>query len=290
MAEIFGFVTGALSVAALFNNVVDCFEYIHLGRQMQTDYDLYKVRLLLAKTRLVLWGQSMNIQTNPHFNLSHPSADELAVLFLHQIIARLGDAYALSRRYEIKAKQSNNPAATRLLEEKELGPAARRIRAVLQRFEKQTGKVTELSKKARWALYDGPHLETVVESVVTLVAELQATYPAQKDISSLVEAKIQEVEDEPTLRLLERAAEGIDPVMQQFARDKLGTVQCKTTVRMIRTKEAATVVVGDYISTDTLDKNLAWIPDGEIFVGQVNAEGQSRVTVGKNIGGKGPYD
>jgi hypothetical protein len=32
MAEVFGTVAGALSVAALFNNCVDCFEYIQLGR------------------------------------------------------------------------------------------------------------------------------------------------------------------------------------------------------------------------------------------------------------------
>lgn len=38
MAEVFGIVSGALSVAALFKNCVDCFEYIQLGRNFGRDY------------------------------------------------------------------------------------------------------------------------------------------------------------------------------------------------------------------------------------------------------------
>ncbi|RKK66012.1 hypothetical protein BFJ69_g15783 [Fusarium oxysporum] len=37
MAEVFGVVASALSVAALFNNVVDCLKYIQLGGNFGAD-------------------------------------------------------------------------------------------------------------------------------------------------------------------------------------------------------------------------------------------------------------
>ena len=45
MAELFGIVAGTLSVAGLFNNAVDCFEYIQLGRNFGTDYQTCRIRL-----------------------------------------------------------------------------------------------------------------------------------------------------------------------------------------------------------------------------------------------------
>lgn len=52
MAEIFGTIAGALSVAALFNDCVECFEYIQLGRHFGRDYETYQLKLDIAMTRL----------------------------------------------------------------------------------------------------------------------------------------------------------------------------------------------------------------------------------------------
>jgi hypothetical protein len=38
MAEVFGVVAGSVSVAAIFNNVVDCFEYVQLGGHFDFDH------------------------------------------------------------------------------------------------------------------------------------------------------------------------------------------------------------------------------------------------------------
>jgi hypothetical protein len=48
MAEVFGIVAGSLSVAVLFNNAVDCFEYIQLGRSLE--------RIIKASFKLVWWN------------------------------------------------------------------------------------------------------------------------------------------------------------------------------------------------------------------------------------------
>jgi hypothetical protein len=52
MAETFGTVAAVLSVAALFNNCVDCFEYVQLGRHFGQDYERCELKVDIAQTRL----------------------------------------------------------------------------------------------------------------------------------------------------------------------------------------------------------------------------------------------
>ncbi|CAI4214559.1 unnamed protein product [Parascedosporium putredinis] len=58
MAETFGVIAGALSVAALFNNCVDCFEYIQLGRSFGRDFERCRLKLCVITTRLSRWGEA----------------------------------------------------------------------------------------------------------------------------------------------------------------------------------------------------------------------------------------
>ncbi|KAJ4232217.1 hypothetical protein NW759_002604 [Fusarium solani] len=48
MAETFGTVAGALSVAALFNNCADCFGYIQMGRRFDRDFERCQLKLDIA--------------------------------------------------------------------------------------------------------------------------------------------------------------------------------------------------------------------------------------------------
>jgi hypothetical protein len=43
---------GALSIAALFNNCVELFEYIQLGRQFEPDFARSRLTLDICKTQL----------------------------------------------------------------------------------------------------------------------------------------------------------------------------------------------------------------------------------------------
>lgn len=72
MAEVFSTVASALSVAALFNNCVDCFEYIQLGRHFGRDFERCQLKLDVAKTRLGRWGQAVAINGDPRFATASP--------------------------------------------------------------------------------------------------------------------------------------------------------------------------------------------------------------------------
>jgi hypothetical protein len=87
MAEVFGTVAGALSVAALFNNCVDCFEYIQLGRHFGRDFERCQLKLDIAKTRLSRWGEAVEVNKDPRFASDSPGdqASRQAKVILEQI-------------------------------------------------------------------------------------------------------------------------------------------------------------------------------------------------------------
>ncbi|KAK8036218.1 hypothetical protein PG993_008832 [Apiospora rasikravindrae] len=73
MTDIFGTVAGALSVAALFTDCVDCFEYVQLGRHFGQDFERCRLKLDIAQTRLSRWGEAVAIHEDPRFNTTEPA-------------------------------------------------------------------------------------------------------------------------------------------------------------------------------------------------------------------------
>lgn len=70
MAEVFGIVAGAASLAGLFTPCVECFEYIHLGRHFGKDYEACQIKLDVVALRLSRWGLTVGLGENP--NLDSP--------------------------------------------------------------------------------------------------------------------------------------------------------------------------------------------------------------------------
>ena len=56
-----GLTVGVLALAGLFNNTVDCFEYVQIGRCFGQSYQTSLLKLDNAKLRLSRWGQSIGL-------------------------------------------------------------------------------------------------------------------------------------------------------------------------------------------------------------------------------------
>ncbi|KAH8679242.1 prion-inhibition and propagation-domain-containing protein [Ilyonectria robusta] len=88
MAEVFGVAASALSVAALFNNCVDCFEYIKLNPHFGPVAERCQLKLDVARNRLGRWGEAAAINTDPRFPTNARDSrqvrailEEIALLF-----------------------------------------------------------------------------------------------------------------------------------------------------------------------------------------------------------------
>ena len=150
--EAFGTVASALSVAALFNNCVNCFEYIQLGRHFARDYERCQLKVDVAKIRLSRWGQAIAINDDPRF-ASYQTEDE-SIQKIQAILEEIEQLFQTlqkaSKRYTIGAKQED----LEHLQPRAMKPVAQKLHSRLNKVVSQRQKGTSFVKKAAWALYD----------------------------------------------------------------------------------------------------------------------------------------
>ncbi|KAG9498404.1 hypothetical protein J7337_009209 [Fusarium musae] len=171
MAEVFGTVSGALSVAALFINCVDCFEDIKLGSHFGRDFEHCQLKLDLAKIRSTI-------------------LKEIKLLF--QTVQKS------SKRYDIDARKDDLVRS----EDKDMQPVVWELHSRLGVVARQRQKRTGLVEKATWALYDGKNFDRLVEKIRGFVNDLEKLFPVDTTRRKLVELEIEEVDDETSLMAL----------------------------------------------------------------------------------------
>jgi hypothetical protein len=55
---------GAISVAGLFNNALECFQLVRIGQNFERDIEIYQTMLNLLALRLSQWGEAVGINKN----------------------------------------------------------------------------------------------------------------------------------------------------------------------------------------------------------------------------------
>src|SRR5690349_2346010 len=98
MAEIFSIVSGSLTVVGLFNDLVDCFEYIELGRNFGAEFQTCQLRLDITQLQLSRCGAAVDVNNNPVFaDIKHITEESRTALgSLEQLAKLLQQAYTQS--------------------------------------------------------------------------------------------------------------------------------------------------------------------------------------------------
>ncbi|KAH7016219.1 heterokaryon incompatibility protein s [Microdochium trichocladiopsis] len=283
MAEVFGIVASALSVAALFNNCVDCFEYIQLGRHFGQDYQMCQLKLDVARTRLSRWGEAVRVNEDAVFGTNTPVEQpvELAQSILEGIIDLFQSAYKTSRRYEKTAKAEELV----LYEEKDLMLLFRRLHDRLKGFahRRREQKDIGLVKKTAWALYDGREFERTIDRIISFVDELEKLFPVNATCRQLAEMEIEEVEDEQTLAELKEAAQDTDEALLAAITRKPITIGSRNSAREVRGAGNADVQVGNQYSEEML-RGGAITEQTSNSAEVVDAKDRARVQIGGRFG------
>lgn len=166
MAEPAGLVVGVVALAGLFNNVVNCFEYIQLGKNYRRDFRTFQLKLEVAKARLSRWGRFVGLCHVQSLSLPTLSEEHihLAASLLRQILALLADA---ERGMEMFQPEPS------LWESKLEALATSFYQKMRKTFFKRQGKETFL-KRASWAVKHEKQLSKVIEDIRQLVDDLVA--------------------------------------------------------------------------------------------------------------------
>ncbi len=307
MAEILGTVASALSVAAFFNNCVDCFEYIQLARHFGRDYRVCQLRLDVARTRLGRWGEAVRINEDARFAVS-PEGEknkdkdvQLARAILEEIVLLLETAAKASKRYELRAEGEQ---LARFDGKKDLDGVHRklheRLRGLTRKRLKGGSGGVGLAAKTAWALYDGKQFEKLVEQVLGLVDELEKTFPATDgELRKIAGTEVVELgggeggaDEEESLEALREAASETDEVLVEAVAQRLDQLGDNGTgnrnyAKEVNVGEMAQVQVGnDYGESVLLATGGALLGSTTNVVDVVVAKGSSRVQVGSRFGVK----
>ncbi|KAL2753610.1 hypothetical protein ACRALDRAFT_2043971 [Sodiomyces alcalophilus JCM 7366] len=223
MAEPFGIAAGALGIAGLFNNCIDSFEYVQLGRQFGRDYERWQLQLDIAQGRLV------GAQTDKSVQPAQSILGEIVLLF--------ESSWKKWMRYELAADQQDLV----VFEDKDMRPESGTAQSAEIPHPPETEQ-TSLLKKTAWALGNGKSLEKIASQTGDFAEKLEKAFPAQAA-----------VEGEAGLVMLKDAAEEIDTALSDTAPQKVAAIAGRNSAKDIRTEDRR-AQVGNTFTEAALDR------------------------------------
>jgi hypothetical protein len=217
MGEAAGLAIGIIGLSGLFNNAVDCFEYVQIGRGFGRDFQTSLLKLDVARLRLTRWGESVGLGSalDEAQSLESTVFSAKAVPLAERILGQIQDLFADAERVSQRFQQ--NPAHDSIAD-LDAAPASlhQKMRDLAIRRQGRAG----LRKKAKWALYEEKQLSRLIEDIHDLVNDLVGLLPAVDVQQRLCEAEISEMDREADLTLLRDAAADQDKLLS----DAIGKV------------------------------------------------------------------
>lgn len=226
--EISGLAIGALGLAGLFNNAVDCFEFVQLGRNFGTDFGTSQLQLDNARLRLSRWGEFVHIQENEG-NFPQDALQQ-ARQTIGQILYLFAQAEGVSDKFKKKAGLATELATydPNTDMERHMLALHEHMRSLAQARQKKVG----LTRKTKWALYERKHFKTLIESIKALLDDLEKIFPPQMIFtqSSLCDEEVSSMGAQVDLPLLESVAASQDPGLHKAVKKVLVEREQRATV------------------------------------------------------------
>ncbi|KAB5550746.1 prion-inhibition and propagation-domain-containing protein [Coniochaeta sp. 2T2.1] len=281
MAEASDAVTCAVSVATLFNNCVDCLEYVQLGPRFGRDYERCQLKVNIARTRLTRWGHAVSINEDSLFaatSPADPSTQQVRSVF-EEIALLFQSLQKASKRYELGAERQDLVP----FQPEDMHPTFQWLHGHLGQVAHQRQKKTSLVKEA-WVLYDGKSFEKLIGQITDYVDELENICPTETVRGRFVQMEIEEVDDEPALAAFSEAAADVDSLLAEAARQKAHGIAVKNSTGKIRMQEEAGVRVGNEFAEAFLGRDVRVADQTTNQTGDVDVRGKSSCSPGRGYG------
>lgn len=213
--EAAGLAVGAVALAGLFNNTVDCFEYIQVGRSFGKNFQTSVLKLDVARLRLSRWGESIGLSSDldqiQSLDNTKLAAEEVRQSqdLLGQIQDLFADAEGVSKKFESRTPPGKDLILHNLATD--LDPVPTSLHQKMRELSIKRQSHAKLRRKAKWALYEEKHFKRLIEDVTDLVNSLVTLFPAAEIIQQrLCEIEVSEIGN----------AEGSLPMLKEAAADQ----------------------------------------------------------------------
>ncbi|KAJ9643046.1 hypothetical protein H2201_004849 [Coniosporium apollinis] len=227
MAEVAGLIIGSVALTGLFNNCVDTFQYIQLGRNFGNDYETSLLRLDVVKLRFTRWGALMTMQDGTESPrpraAASPEQVELAARLLGQIMNTFERTKEASKTFQMIAKPEQLAIGSRL-QSGNLAMLHESLQRKIQERCKARQMGTSLTAKAKWAIYKKAHFNRLIEELTDLVDSLLFVFPDSEGFQrQLCTAEVSDIGKDESLMALRDAASGSDETLEEVVQETLDT-------------------------------------------------------------------
>ena len=209
MAEPAGLTIGVVALASLFNNAVECFEFVQLGRKFGKNFQTSQLKLDNARLRLSRWGKSLGLDDNIEHTVSleerfgsDPTVKQAEAL-LGQILELFAEAEGVSNKYKSRTTAEDSSLVT-CNPQTDLDPAMAELHHKMRQLAIERQNRSSVRQKAKWALYEEKQFRRLIEDITELVNSLVELFPtSQQSQRSLCEIEVSTIngnEGTPVLR------------------------------------------------------------------------------------------
>ncbi len=205
MVEPFSIAAGAVGIAAAFTACVDCFSYMQLGRHFGQDFQTDLLALDCARLRLTRWGQAVNVYDDPKLGRPDATFSEIQTAkdALHQILVLFADTEKISKKYTLNSKTGDDLS---MFAPDCMDPAVMGLRNKMRELAIRRQKGSSVLKTASWTFCHRSELRDLIESITSLIDNIQKMFPAPESQLVLVKQEMAEIQDKKALELVESAA------------------------------------------------------------------------------------
>ncbi|GAB7336901.1 hypothetical protein MBLNU13_g01180t1 [Cladosporium sp. NU13] len=211
MAEPAGLAIGVFALLGLFNNAVDCFNYVQAGRDLGPSFVTCQIKISNAQLRFTRWGEAVGLprDTEHEWQLDHDALarnfDETKVrkakARISHIIQLFAEAEDVSRKY--KPHGSVPDTGVHSEDDRKALELAQQLRNMsLKRKSKNS-----FLQKASWALYRADAFKDLLSDVADEVRNLEELFPAAETTrQQLVNKEVDSLSTSAQLVLVKEAA------------------------------------------------------------------------------------
>lgn len=290
MAETFGIVTGAASIASLLTTCVEVFQYIQIDKASARDHEQSCIQLSFLQLRLTRWGTAAGVYQDRKFN--DPAISDPDLKLVKDTLSQLLHLFDESKRM-LKITTSAQPPDSSVAVLHNANTKQQALTAVFDTNqtivtdrEKYNRRAPSLRKRVCWVLYEKSNLLELIGGISKLVEELEKLVPAEGNRKQLASEEISRLQDVTERKLLQKVVESVDDVLRvqlKLSKERTSGHHYGT----VSARDSSRATTGNYYSS-TFQGQVK--QHASHFFDNIDVSGEANVFSGDVYGGKGPFD
>jgi Prion-inhibition and propagation len=213
MADVAGLAIGAVALASLLRTCVECMGYIGDGTTYGEDFEVSVIKLLLLKTRLAAWGESVRAADEgnelPMLREHWHRNEKIVGQSLAGIQKLLCDSDSLEKKYGLRCNTATQSSSRDPSTAIRPSSGVSQIREAFRTSVEERQKQTPVLKKTSWAIRDKKKFDTLIGSLAFFIDNLENLSDRLHVLDvqrRFLDLRVQQISSADSLALLERAS------------------------------------------------------------------------------------